>query len=262
MRVTGAVFLFFLLASIPVFFLAESHEQIDLFGNVAQLTAVLFAGFSFLNAWDAAKNPVIQKAGIMIASGMLIWAIGQVMVTYSELLLHRSPYGTVSSVFFVIGNALCLLAMLAVVRHSLKVSHANPALKNTILLTEITVLVLIFFVVLLNWHLLEDPERNIVWKVLDLLYPLFDLSILALTVILLRYAWLRKDFTAFKGYAFFCLAFLTICFADMVAIDVDFEKLVYRAVDTVYFSAYFFIAISGHFLARTSREHPVADKSV
>jgi hypothetical protein len=252
MKVTGAVFLFFLLASIPVFFLAQSREQIDLFGNIAQLTGLLLAGVSFWNAWDVAKNRTISKAAILIAGAMLIWAIGQMMVTYSELLLHRSPYGTISSIFFVIGNSMCVTAFFYLANHAMKRSN-DPVLQRTLRLIIITGMILTVFLLMLDWRFLTDPERGGVLKLLDLLYPLFDLFIIALSILLVRSAKLRNDLLALKGYAFFGSAFLAILFADIMGIDAGFEKILYRALDMVYFSAYFCIAISGIFLARTSK---------
>ena len=261
MKLTGAVFLFFLIASLPVFLLLQSREQIDLFGNIGQLTGLVFAAASFLNAWDIAKNRLIQKVAILIAGGMLIWAIGQLMVTYSELLLHRSPYGTVSSIFFVIGNSMCLTALIELSRHALKTGN-RAVLVRTLQLILVTALILLTFLVLGDWHFLTDPERDSFYKILDLLYPMFDVCIVGLTVLLLRSAHLRNEMLAFKGYACFCLAFLAIGFADVVGIDTDFEKMVYRLTDTIYFSAYFLIALSGHFLARTSRKLAIQEKSL
>ena len=261
MRLTGAVLLIFLLASLPVFLLVRSREQIDLFGNIAQLTGLLFAGGSFLNAWDAAKNRAIQKAAILIASGMLIWAIGQMMVTYSELLLHRTPYGTVSSIFFVIGNSLCLIAMITLTKYSLQVIESET-MERTIRLAWITASIVAVLLILADWRFLSDPERNPIWKVLDLLYPLFDISIIALTIVLMRAARLKNDPLALRGYACFFVAFMLIAVADFVGIDADFEKMVYRLIDTVYFSAYFFIALSAQFLVKTSRTPSVAKKEI
>lgn len=261
MKLTGAAFLLFLIASVPVFLLLQSREQIDLFGNIGQLTGLVFAAVSFLHAWDIAKNRVTQKVAILIAGGMLIWAIGQLMVTYSELLLHRSPYGTVSSIFFVIGNSMCLTALIELLRQALKSQH-RAVLIRTLQLIFVTGVILVLFLILGDWHFLADADRDPIYKVLDLLYPLFDVCMVGLTVVLLRSAYLRNEIGAFKGYACFCMAFLAIGFADVIGIDTDFEKMIYRLTDTIYFSAYFLIALSGHYLARTSRQSTVTEKSL
>jgi|GEM_PF-3911512 len=254
MKLRTAVYLCFLVASIPVFLILTSREEIDLFGNIAQLTGLLFAGFSFLQVWEQAGEPKVKRAGFLIAVGMAIWAVGQIMVTYSELLLQQSPYGTVSSNFFVIGNLLCLAAVLSLVKHSFKAVAGKPIRRNYILQASILAFLLFVAVIRLDWSLLTDPDRKLVWKILDLLYPLFDVAILGLTLYLVRIARLRKDNNAIKGYALFCLAFLSIGLADVVALDVDFENTLYRAADMIYFSAYFLIAFSAYFLAHTTPE--------
>ena len=66
MKLTLIVFLAFLVASVPVF-LFLSREGIDAFGNVAQLVALLFAAFSFLQARDRAHDRLYQQAYARIA---------------------------------------------------------------------------------------------------------------------------------------------------------------------------------------------------
>ena len=255
MKRTVTVYFCFLVASAAVFLLPTTRGQIDLLGNSAQLTGLLFAGFSFWLAGQHAQHLKVQKACSWIAFGMWIWGVGQLMVTYSELLLHQSPYGTVSSCFFVTGNVIIVAAVFSIVRHFFKTVIRKEDFWGYILPAVIVACVLALVVIVMDWRLLTDPNRNGIWKILDLLYPFFDIMIVVLTIILTRVAKSSGDSNSIKAYAFLCSAFGILLLGDMIAMDATFEATLYRAVDVIYFSSYFLAAISGNFLARGPAHH-------
>lgn len=250
MKLTLAAFIFFLVASVPVFLFITVRERIDLFGNVAQLTGLVLAGVSFWQAWGRSTPAGVQATCVWVAIGSWIWAFGQVMITYSELLLHQSPYGTVSSIFFVLGNLLILAAVLSFVRRTFKRGVTEVDSRGYIFQAATIACLLTGLVLAQVWGLLTDPARNVPAKILDILYPLFDIAIAVLMIPLCRIAKRSSDRDSFKAYAFLGGAFAMVLAADMVGVDLDFDATLYRGVDVLYFSSYFLMAISGHFFAR------------
>jgi len=63
----------------------------------------------------------------------------------------------------------------------------------------------------------------------------------------------RQDANKIKGYASLLGAFVLLEFGDLITINTDFEATLYRAVDLVYLSSYFLLAISGIYLTRSEQ---------
>lgn len=250
MKLTLGAFIFFLIASVPVFLFVTVRDRIDLFGNVAQLTGLVLAGLSFWQAWGRSTPAGVHSTCVWLAIGLWIWAFGQVMITYSELLLHQSPYGTVSSIFFVLGNLPILAAVLSFVKRSFKRGVTKKDSRSYSVQAGMIACVLICVALSQVWELLTDPARNVPAKILDILYPLLDIAIAVSTIPLYRIAKRSSDRDSARAYAFLGGAFAMILAADMVGVDLDFDATLYRGVDVLYFSSYFLTAISGHYFAR------------
>lgn len=249
MMFTVAVFLCLLAASVPVFLFLPT-TVIDLFGNIGQLAGLLFAGVSFWQAREQTHETNVHKAFARIAFGMCIWALGQLLVTYSEVVLHKSPYGTISSIFFVLGNGLVLLAIFSLLRNSVQAVPPKDV-RRYLLQSALLGFFLTVFVLLMIKGSVSNTTRDIFQRILDPLYPFFDIAEMLLSLVLIRIALHSKDYVRAKAYAFFFGAFSILEIGDLITIDAGFETFLYRAVDLLYFSCYFLIAISGIYMARS-----------
>ena len=248
MKATLVVFLVFLAVSVPIYLFAPT-AGIDLFGNLGQLTALLFSAVSFWQARMSTRDRFYQRTTVRIALGLCIWTLGQLMVTYSELLLHKSPYGTVSSSFFVLGYALIALALISLLKHSWGQVSKEKSHSYIVQAFVLGVLAsLIIFVKVGNPFL--QTERDLVWQVLDLLYPFFDTAIMLIAFLLLRQAWDQNEIAKAKAYVCLLVAFVLLEACDLMTRDAEFESVIYRAVDVLYFTSYFLIAFSGRYFTR------------
>jgi len=251
-------YLVVLAISVPIFIYVRDLAMIDTFGNLAQLGALAFASFCFWRAAQAHKSGSFLRSGCeRLAFGLSIWGAGQIMVTYSEILLHRSPYGTVSSSFFVAGYLFYIAAVVFFARQSLK--YGNGIVRRYILHGCILFCLLSIVVVAGLSRKILDPQRDWILRILDLAYPAFDAGIAAFVTVPLRAARRAGDSNSVRGYALLATAFIVMALVDIVLTDVEFTAILYRAADLIYFSSYFLIAWSGESLAKGAQFLPVRD---
>jgi hypothetical protein len=246
MRLVLLVLAVLFLGFAPVFVYGKTHSQIDLYGNFVQLVALGVAGYSFLQIQNP-PSELFRKACNYLTVGMWIWGVGQVMITYSELLLHSSPYGTVSSCFFVLGYCSIFFGCICFLR------HFEPSRKQTVRLIIIVTLSLTICLLLLA-NEIADPQRSVVFKFLDVAYSAFDFMILAIAGLLMIASKRSKTSSGTKAFALFFCAFLLLAVMDILVTDVYFETLLYRAVDIAYVGCYFLIALSGYAMGQTDRQ--------
>lgn len=245
-------YLVVLAVSVPILIYVRDLEMIDAFGNTIQLGALAFAAICFWRAAQANESGSFLRSGCeWLAFGLSIWGAGQIMITYSETLLHRSPYGTVSSTFFVAGYLFHIAAVVLFVRQSFR--YGNGKVRRSILHGCILFCLLSIAVVSGLWHKILDPQRDWILRILDLTYPEFDIGIAAFLTVPLRAAWRVGDSNSVRGYALLATAFIVMALVDIVLTDVEFTAILYRAADLMYFSSYFLIACSGMFLAKATQ---------
>jgi hypothetical protein len=112
------------------------------------------------------------------------------------------------------------------------------------LLIGVYLLILIFFLS----RAVLSPERNWIWRILDLAYSALSYSVVALSFILFRMFRLLKEDQEATRHLWLSGAFLLCMIADIVfSYHTDFDSFVYRAVGVVYFVAYSTIAFAGRY---------------
>jgi len=224
----------------PVFIYAKTPYQIDLYGNLVQLGALGIAGYFFLRIQNP-QTELFRRACNYLTIGVWIWGLGQLMVTYSELLLHSSPYGTVSSCFFVVGYVSIFFGCFCFLK------DLEPGRNQTGRFFIIVTLSLAACFLLLSGEIM-DRQRSIVFKLLDVAYSAFDFMVLSVTAFLVLCSKRKNNFTGTKAFAFLFSAFCLLALMDVLITDVYFETLLYRAVDMGYVACYLLIAVSGYVL--------------
>jgi hypothetical protein len=225
MKTVVILFAALLVATVPAY-LFLSTTGFDFFGNSAQLAGIIFAAVSFLHAREQTRERRLQKAFARIAIGMMVWALGQLLVMYSEVLLRKTSYGTVSSSFFVIGNLIVLSAVLSMaagyMQRVSKETSRKYALQSLLLAVLLSIVVFAFIK-----ESSAGMNRSMIQKSLDFLYPFFDVAEIALAILLIRLAHKAGSVNAVKAFSAFCVAFILMEIGDATTINVNFETIIY-----------------------------------
>lgn len=251
MRGLLLLLLLLLLGFAPVFLYSKTAYEIDLYGNLTQLAALGIAGYSFLRIQNS-HSILFRRACSYLTVGIWIWGVGQVMVTYSELVLNSSPYGTVSSSFFVIGYLSIFFACICFLK------DLEPGRSRVLTLSMICTLSFVACFIFL-YNEITDPHRSTIFKFLDVAYSAFDFMILSITALLVISAARAKNSIRLRAFGLFFCAFGILAIMDVLVTDVYFETMLYRAVDIAYVACYVLITLSGYTLGQIDYKQLTTD---
>jgi hypothetical protein len=245
MRLTALVFLAFLLAAVFVFSQGTIHQQ-NVLGNIGQITALIFATWNcFKLAGTYSSEDPPRKAWLTMSFGSAIWLIAQILAMYHELFLESGAHGTIADVFWIIGYILFLRAMILFVKNFK--STGLPLGNSWSYVIQAAIFAAIFAILFqtLLLPLIKTPERSFFLNFLDIGYPVLDFLLISLCSVLIRFSWILRGSGISRSWILLCIGFCIVAGADIaLGYSSDATSFVYRFLDLVYFSAYFFIALS------------------
>jgi hypothetical protein len=247
MKWTVHLYFVLLVAALILYSLFIKSDSLDYFGNLAQ---IIFLALSSWNLGLARENfsrgEKPRKAWTALSAGMLLWMIGQCFDAYCEIILKEVPYGTISDVFWLLGYVPLIIGLAMLIKN-----FKNSGLFSSIPGIHILILgaltaAYIFLFSRLTLPQLNDPERLMADKLLDVAYPVLDFALIALSIILVRYCWVLRGGLIARSWTSLSLGFILVAAADIyISTVTNVESAGYRFLDILYFSAYFLIALAG-----------------
>jgi hypothetical protein len=150
MKLPLLVWILLIISSILFYRFVKDPEIVDLFENIAQFIGLVFVVIYFLRVRLSKINLQIGKASLLFCFGFSFWAFGQLLVLYSETLLHQISTGSISSVYFIIGYLLIVGGLY----HLAKNSWIESAAENRKILHQSALfssaLILIIAIIIFN----------------------------------------------------------------------------------------------------------------
>jgi hypothetical protein len=152
-----------------------------LYGNIVQITALALAATNMTGAASAASE---RGSGwrnwAWIAGGAWMWVLGQLWEAVAELVLKMSAYGTVADCFWVVGLMMFILGLAGMIRDKSRAGHPPRGILAAASVCSAAAIVLILQV----WQHAFSPQRDFFRSTLDLLYPLFNLTVVCGALVL------------------------------------------------------------------------------
>lgn len=225
----------------------SSHPVV--IGNIMEAMALVMAGINLtLTAAAFEREDAPRRAWMRLAIGIWIWVIAQFMGMYCELILNQVSYGTLADAFWVIGYFPLISGLYLLVKNYQSTGLPMGSARSYLLqgLALLTAFAILFATLL--WSQIIDPDRAMLLKLLDVGYPTFDLLLIAMGSVLIRVSWMMRGGSLAKSWWYLCLGFALTCAADVVlAYTSDFNSLLYRLQDAVYYIAYLVIALAAKY---------------
>ncbi len=180
---------------------------VDLADMLLAIACTLGAGI----LWQSfEKGETLRRVWGLLALGLLLWAVGETMWAINELILGIDPYPSVADVTYVAAYVPLFVALITRYR-SLRVMPPRGHLIGV--LSAYGVLVVITVVFVIRPMLIEPDLERPTELVLNVLYPLGDLSLafaLALSVLVI----LGGEFS--RPWMFITAGLLTIAVYDLL----------------------------------------------
>jgi hypothetical protein len=241
MKRTVLFFGLLVLCAIPVYGLSSETTRALLFGNIAQLTGLVFMFTSYMRLGDALpRNHPSRSAARQFAFGVFIWILGQSLEMYCELVLKMIAYGTIADAFWVIGYFPMYAAFRGILedrKRDRNIAGWNY-LRKLMILAAVAYAILFYFLILPQ---LRESSQPMADTILDFLYPTLDF--------LLIVQCLAIAITSQRGNAFFLFSIitaagvlLTMVGDAVLSVITDFHSIAYLSVDVYYFTSYFVMA--------------------
>ncbi len=254
MKWTVPIFIAALFSAAILYAFYIDSKVIVYFGNIMQAGSLLLAIINVNMArFLFGPDDEPRKAWGWLAIGLAFWFLGQILGSYREMVLHEVPYGDFSDVFWVVGYIPLLLGVIILIQNFLKTGLPAGSKKSYLLIALISAalfVALLFSVILPG---LQEPEKPIQTKLLDVAYPMLDFVLLALSAVLFRISWNLRGGSLAKIWLMLCLGFALTSIADLALIDISELSRAYRYLDILYFSSYFCIAIAGSIQVQTQK---------
>lgn len=155
----------------------------SLCANLLQIAALIFASVQLTrNAFSRWESDESSKAWLNLAFGGWVWVIGQFMEGYAEHLLHESAYGTVADGFWLIGVFAIVRGLYIMLLHY---SNLKRSTRGRYLIVCLLLALLAVFEI--------EPAGKFYTRILELMYPMFDLMAIALLTALVIACKKRRD---------------------------------------------------------------------
>lgn len=243
------VWILLLLSSLGIYPGGGSADAIVVFGNVAKIFSLLVCGLTLTltqNSYKPGDAP--EKAWNQLAAGMWIWFFAQIIFGYFKIVTHTSPYPSLADLFFVIAYFPLLIGLLFLIKDFK--STGLPMGSAGSYMVQGGVLLLIYAIIFktLLWSFLTNDDSATL-KFLNVGYPTFDFLLIALTSVLIRFAWILRGGSLARSWIT-----MGIGFTILGAADITFAYHSYPFLDILYFTAYFLVALSGHYQSRMLRQ--------
>jgi hypothetical protein len=229
MRGGVSLFVILLLAHIVIYLTSKNPVSLAWFGNLMQWIAVMFGLILILGIAKTSRKPDFSR-WMCISFGLLLMLLGQTLLSYSELVLKTSAYGSISDAFWLIGFTAIGIALFQIAR--------NVSTTKSLLIAHIAACIILAGVVWYSWDLLSTPKRGNFIRVLDVSYSLLEAWMFVLASLIALHSEFKKPWIL----AAVSLAFLVVVDAVIIYFH-DIESPVYR-----YFDIFYFIGLSAWWL--------------
>lgn len=224
--------------------LSDNLEANTVFTDIAFVTIDCLVAIALL--YGALKSRCdgrrIYYAWMMLALYQISWTIGETIYAYMEVVLHETPWPSLSDVFFLIAYPLFLLGVL--ILPSIKFTSTERLkmmLDTAIVLIAAT---LIFWSLIIAPTIEQNAGTDILTLTLSVAYPVMDLILLfALTELLLR----RVHMPGLNPLLFLAGGIIALIIADTLFFRQTIEGTYVAGgiVDACYPFAYILIGLAG-----------------
>jgi len=201
--------------------LVSNPNSLAFFGNAAQWIGLFFGVISIGRIARSAPTNEFPM-WMYLTFGIFVLLLGQTFLTYSELLLKRLAYGSISDVFWFLGFCSIWFGLI-------QLSKQNTSRNEFIHWFLIGAATFVFALTFL-WSDITGTTRTTYLKVLDVVYAFLELGIVILASIMTLHAKQRLPWIL-----------ATISLAIYLATDTfavyysDLNNPVYRYLDIPYF---------------------------
>lgn len=239
-----------LLAACPLIYRDGAAQQsVVIFGNIAKIFSLFIAGLS-LTFTTNAYNPEerAKRAWTFFASGAWIWFFAQLLFAHYKLVLGVSVFPNIADIFFLMAY-IPLFAGFAVLISDFRSTGLPMGGKNSYII-QAGVLIIFYAAMFFIWLLpLLTNQDEPATKFLNVGYPTFDFLLFCLTTVLIRISWALRGGSLSKVYVALGLSFVVIGVADLI-----FAYRPVPAIDILFFSSYFILALAGVYQLRMMRQ--------
>lgn len=178
---SGCMLVFIVLVVLGRLSFQRNPEADTLLSNIASIVSSTLATGYFLLAWSAtSKQDKVKPVWGLFATGLGLWALAETIWAYYELVAGiEVPYPSWADLFWLIGYWPIGLA----IRTEYRRFQSAGGVRQRIVLNLVILLFALIIARVVIWPILAsfDPER-ILESIINLAYPVLDLSLLALTV--------------------------------------------------------------------------------
>jgi hypothetical protein len=234
--------LFLVLLFVQFVFYLTSHKpfSLSLLGNSFQGIALVLAAIQFTRVAKRARDTEIQFRNLLALS-LWIWVMAHALLSYSEILLKMPATGTVADAIWLIGYLLFVRGLYLML---------NQYLKTKTMLTFIAiVLPFVSAIVLIAlWPVFMDPERSVLVKSIQIIFPLMDFCIASLAYLIARRSKDKRWFIGAAGSTIIGIADLIFPYFDILTAPI------YRYMDIPLFIGYSMWWLLGARLAEEAQE--------
>jgi hypothetical protein len=243
----GILFIVLLIVQLISYLTSHKPSSLSLLGNSFQGIALVLAAIQFTRVARRAKESEIRFRNLL-ALGLWIWVMGHGLLSYSELLLKMPATGTVADAIWLIGYVLFSLGIYVMLSQLLK--KKNMRKLTVILLPMITAIVLIAL-----WPVFVDPERSVLVKFIQIIFPMMDFCIASMAYFVARRSGDKRWLLGAVGSTIIGLVDLIFPYFDILTLPI------YRYMDIPLFIGYSMWWLLGAQLAEEAKDRstPVAE---
>jgi hypothetical protein len=247
------ILVLWIMLALPSLFLytgSGSVETLTVFGNFAKIFSLLISGISLTltqNRFRPGDTP--ERAWSLLAAGMWTWAFGQILFGYYKLVTQTIPYPSVADVFFTIAYVPLLIGLILLIRDFRSTGLPLGSRLSYIVhgLALLVIYVILFSTLLRNFFF--DPQASPALKLINAGYPTLDFLLICMSSVLVRISWTLRGGSLARSWILLCAGFLMIGAADIL-----FAYHSVLALDALFFSGYFFVALAGYFQLEMLRQ--------
>jgi hypothetical protein len=256
MNGTLIIFLISLVLSAIVYPKWGGTEGATIFGNVVQVTSLIIASLNLRKLTSTyAPGDFPRKAWGSLGLGMSIWIVAQLVEMYNETILRIVSYGTIADLFWLVGYLPLIYGVFLLLK-SLRASGL-PLGSRASYAVLIIVLIALYGLLFQKhiWENLADAQRPLKDKVLDFSYPTFDFVLCSVSVVLLRISWMMRGGSLARAWILLGVGFILLETADILLSSMPaLETNASWAMDILYFSSYFLVALAATSQLRASAQ--------
>jgi len=222
----------------PLYIYQSNVHALGWFGNLAQGLAILMGAIQF-GRLSLGKKVLPEQ--LLIFLGLVIWLMAHSLLAYSELLLGVPATGTVTDAIWLIGYILLLRAL-----HILLKNTYGRAMSSHVTIVACVVPI----VIAVLYPLLREPERTLLTKTIQVIFPVMDLWIAAVAFRVASQERMRLWWIAGFGSLIVGISDLIFPYHDTLA------EPVFRYLDIPLFVGYSSWWILGTTLVRLANSAP------